>query len=157
MEKSLKEYLKKIQFQYTLHKHPAVFHVSESKDLKKDIPGMHTKSLFLRDKEGNYYLVCMRGEKRLDMKHLESLLQVKKLTFASPEELKSELNLTPGSVSIFGILHAHHTQLIIDKELWEAERVNFHPNINTETLEFTHEHLETFYNSLRTKKEILDL
>ena len=47
--------------------------------------------------------------------------------------------------------------LIIEKEVWDAEIVGFHPNVNTETLEIRHDDLERYYNSLNNRKEILEL
>jgi len=72
-------------------------------------------------------------------------------------ELKQELNLSPGSVSIFGMINAKNTILIVDKDVWDAKSVGFHPNINTATLELSHKSLENFYNSLNLKKEIIRL
>ena len=157
MDQNLKQYLRKHNIQYKFHEHPAVFTVEESKILKKDIPGLHTKSLFLKDDKARFYLVCMLADKRLDIKSLRKSLSLQKLHFASPEELKSELNLTPGSVSIFGMIYAKSTKLLLDKDIWNAEITCFHPNINTATLEITHENLEIFYNSLNCEKQIIEL
>jgi len=157
MEKRLKDYLDKHNIKYNTHSHPAVFTVSESKKLKKDIPGLHTKSLFLKDDGENYYLVCMPGEKRLDIRSLQLRLNVKKIHFASPEELKAELNITPGSVSIFTMIYSKSTKLILDEELWNAEIVTFHPNINTATLELTHKNLKKFCDSLKKEKSVVSL
>lgn len=157
MDKSLESYFLKNSIAYKIHEHPAVFTVEESKKIKLEYTGKHTKSLFLKDDKGRYYLVCLCAEKRLDMKKMRIHLKVEKLHFGSPEELKEELNLTPGSVSIFGMIHAKTTSLILDKELWEAESVGFHPNINTATLEVSHESLKNFYDSLSCKKEILEI
>lgn len=151
------DYLKKHDIPYTLHTHPAVFTVEESKFLKQKIPGLHCKCLFLEDETGKFYLVALPAEKRLDTKKLRAALAVKKINFAQPEKLKAELNLVPGSVSIFGMIYAKETTLIIDKEVWAAEIVGFHPNINTATLELPHTSLEKFYNSLTSKKQIMEL
>ena len=156
-DKELQDYLGKQDIDYIQHEHPPVFTVEESKTLKQNIPGLHTKSLFLKTDKKNYYLVCMPAEKRLDIKSLRKKLGAKKLHFASPEELKAELNLTPGSVSIFGMIYAKSTHLIIDREVWTADIVSFHPNINTATLEINREDLEKFYNSLKSEKEIMEL
>ena len=82
--------------------------------------------------------------------------KINALHFASPEGLKKELNLTPGSVSIFGMIYAKNVYLIIDKELWQADEVSFHPNINTSTIVLNHQNLEKFYNTLTTKKETME-
>ena len=99
----------------------------------------------------------MPAEKRLDSKILKKKLSIKELHFASGEELKQEINLTPGSVSIFGMIYSKDVFLIIDKELWDAELVGFHPNINTSTIVLNHANLEKFYNSLKARKEIIKL
>jgi len=159
VEQTLKTYLEKCSIAYTEHKHPAVFTVEESMKLKEQLPNiLHTKNLFLKDENKKFFLVSMFAHKRLDLKSLAKKLHAKKkLSFASAEQLKEKLNLTPGSVSIFGMIHATEVYLVLDKQVWEAPVVGFHPNINTATLEITHEDLERFYNSLKTKKQIMEL
>ena len=159
MEEKLEKYLLRHNIGYVLHRHKAVFTVKESKKEPDiiSIPGLRTKSLFLRDKEKNFYLVCLPGEKRLDMKNLREKLKVKELHFASPEELKYHLDLTPGSVSIFGMINAKNVTLIIDEDVWEAEKTGFHPNINTATLEIDKEQLRKFVHSLNCKHIIIKL
>jgi Ala-tRNA(Pro) deacylase len=157
MDAALKFYLDKHNISYVEHKHPAVFTVEESKKLKQLIPGLHCKCLFLKDNNRNFYLVALPAEKRLDIKSLREKLQVKKLNFGSPEELKEKLNLTPGSVSIFGMIYAKDVAFILDQEVWNAETSGFHPNINTATLEIKHEDLEKFYNSLNSEKHVIEL
>lgn len=158
-DKKLESYLRLRGITYVSVKHPAVFSVEESKTLRERFSPacMHCKTLFLKDETGRFYLVGMNAYKRLDTKRIERHLGIKKLRFASPIELKQELNLTPGSVSIFGIIYSPQTYFILDEEVWNAERAGFHPNINTETLELMHEDLEKFYHSLSNKKEILML
>ena len=156
MDNKLKEYLKKYEIEYKVHEHHAVFTVAESDKLVK-LPFIRGKNLFMKDEKNNYYLVCLPTHKMLNMKSLKIRLEVSKLSFASPEELKKELNLTPGSVSIFGMIHAKSTILILDKELWDSDIVGFHPNINTATLELSHENLKKFWDSLKCKKEIISL
>lgn len=157
MDNKLKEYLDKLGLKYKLHKHPPVFTVEESKKIKINIPGKHTKCLFLKGGNGQFYLIAMPGIKRLNIKLLKRRIGLKDMHFGSPEELKAELNATPGSVSIFAMIYAKNTKLIIDKELWNASIVTFHPNINTETLELDRRNLEIFYNSIESEKEIIDL
>ncbi len=159
MDKKLENYLKDLKMQFKLHEHPAIFTVEEGKKLKQNIPGVHCKCLFLKDDSGNFYLVGMRADKRLDITRLRKRIEAKKLHFASEEELWDLLGLRPGSVSIFGMINdtAKNVKLIIDKEVWESPIVGFHPNINTATLEVKHIDLEKFYESIKSEKEIVEL
>ena len=157
MDSNLKAYLERYNIKYQIYAHPAVFTVEQSKSIKEKIPGKSTKCLFLKDENSNYYLIALPAFKRLDTKQLKKRLNVKDMRFASPEELKQQLNLTPGSVSIFGMIYAENIFLIVDKELWDAEIVGFHPNINTFTIFLNHANLEKFYNSLKAKKEVIKL
>jgi Ala-tRNA(Pro) deacylase len=160
MDKVLERYLKKHSIKYVNHEHAAVFSVEDSIKVKEKIPGMHCKCLFLKDNTGGFYLIGMGASKRLDIKRLEKYFGVKKIRFGSAEELKKELKLTPGSVSIFGMVNLKHgckLKFILDKEVWSAKRVGFHPNINTATLVISHEDLKMFYDSLECEKEVLEL
>ena len=159
MDIKLKEYLDKHGIKYTEHRHKEVFTVAESTKLKKKIPGLHCKTLFLKDNKGKFYLVGMPAEKRLDVKKLKMHFNVRKLHFASEKELKEEVNLLPGSVSIFGAIYVKYKRviLIIDDEVWKADITGFHPNINTSTLEIKHNELKKFYEGLECEKEIMRL
>ena len=157
MDVNLKIYLEKYKIEYKLYEHPAVFTVAESKKIKINIPALHTKCLFLKDENSKFYLVAIPAEKRLNILFLRKKFNLKKLHFASEEELKSELNLTPGSVSIFGMIYSKSVYLIIDKSIWDANKAGFHPNINTSTIVLDHSNLEKFYNSLKSDKEVLGL
>ncbi|MBS3071488.1 prolyl-tRNA synthetase associated domain-containing protein [Candidatus Pacearchaeota archaeon] len=152
MDHELKIYLEKYNINFIEHKHLAVFTVEESKKIKLNYTGAHTKSLFLKDENSKFYLICMAGEKRLNIKFLKSYLNVKDLQFASSDELKRVLNITPGSVSIFCLINTtKRVHLIIDKQIWNEKTVGFHPNVNTATLEISHKNLEKFYNSLKER------
>ena len=159
MELYVQDYLDKNNIQYKLHKHPAVFTVAESSAIIGDkITGLRTKSLFLKDEKENYYLITLSGQKRLDIKELKAHFKVKELHFSSKEEMKREIKATPGSVSILCMLNASDkVKLIVEIEVNKADIVVFHPNINTESLEVTHENFIKLYNSLKCKKEIIKI
>ncbi len=163
MDEKLKKYLENNDVRYILHKHAPVFTVAESRidrDIK-NIPGLHCKTLFLKDDKGNFYLVGMPAEKILNSKKFRQVTGSRKIRFSTPEELKEKIGLTPGSVSIFGAFYIRgkdsSIKLVIDKKIWDAEIVGFHPNINTETLEIRHGDLEKFYKSLKCRKDILEI
>lgn len=157
MQKSVETYLKKNNINFEIYEHKPVFTVEESKSIKLKIPAMHTKCLFLKDNSGKYYLVCMNANKKLNISLLRKHLSAKKVHFASPEELYSKLHLTPGSVSLFGMINARDINLIIDREVWDAPSSGFHPNINTSTLVISKDSLRLFCKSLSISPEVLEL
>ncbi len=158
MDKKLEKYLKEHEIEYIPHKHKAVFSVSESEKIKKNIPGLHCKTLFLKDEKGKFYLLGMPAEKKLNSKRFIESQKIKKVRFASPEELKDKVNLIPGSVSIFGAIYIKdNVKLIIDSDVWNSETIGFHPNDNTCTLELKHKNLKSFYDSLNCEKEVVNL
>ncbi len=130
--------LNDLQISFERHDHPAFFTIDDSEAYLKEhpIPGAKAKSLFLRDRSGNqHYLVVIEGHKRLDMKALGDTLN-EKLSFASPERLMTHLKLTPGSVSPLALINdeAKHSKVLLDKDVFDQELVQFHPLINTATL-----------------------
>ncbi|MEK6800432.1 MAG: YbaK/EbsC family protein [Nanoarchaeota archaeon] len=157
MGEKILDYLTKNSIKFKVYEHPPVFTVSESKLINREIPSESTKSLFLKDDLSNFYLVCILAEKKLDMGKIKSFFSLKKLSFGTKEELKSELNVEPGSVSLLGLIYSKKISLILDKALWEASFIGFHPNINTSTLVLSHRDLEKFYNSLKMEKYILEI
>ncbi|MBI2452572.1 hypothetical protein HYV50_05885 [Candidatus Pacearchaeota archaeon] len=157
MDSQLKSYLEKNKINYELYNHSPVFTAEESKKIKTNIPGLGTKSLFLKDENAQFYLICLPGEKRLNTKIIKKKFSIKELQFASSAELKEELNVSPGSVSLFCMIHAKKTTLILSKEIWLSHLSGFHPNINTATIVLSHENLKNLYNSLKAEKYIIEL
>ena len=121
----------------TRHDHPPVATVEEAVRHWADIPATHCKNLFLRNQKGDrHYLVIVEHAKRVDLRRLAEQIGDGKLSFASPERLKTYLGLTPGSVSPFGLINdsSRAVRVVIDRDLKAATRLSFHPNINTVTL-----------------------
>lgn len=115
--------------------HPAVFRVEEGLEIKADLPGAHTKNLFLKDKKGRLWLVSARQDTVIDLKRLDRVIGAARLSFASAELLQDVLGLTPGSVTALGLINdvARQVTFVVDRRLWEAGIVNFHPLLNTAT------------------------
>ena len=121
----------------TRHDHPPVATVEEAVRHWADIPATHCKNLFLRNQKGDrHYLVIVEHAKRVDLRRLAEQIGDGKLSFASPERLKTYLGLTPGSVSPFGLINdsSRAVRVVIEGDLKAATRLSFHPNINTVTL-----------------------
>ena len=99
-------------------------------------PEPNDKTLLARDdKHRHYYLVTVKGEKRVDLKALSAQEGTRRLSFASEQDLQKYLDLTPGSVTPLGVLNDEQrkVEVMIDQEL-AAGLVAAHPNVNTATV-----------------------
>ncbi|MFH2142482.1 MAG: prolyl-tRNA synthetase associated domain-containing protein [Bacteroidota bacterium] len=125
----------KIDFSYD--EHPPAPTIEIAKKYWKDLDARHCKNLFFRNHKGNkHYLVILDHNQDMSIHDLEKILRQGKLTFASEQRMMKYLAINPGSVSPFGLINdiTHHVYLFIDENLQSAERISFHPNINTATL-----------------------
>ena len=132
---------------YQSYEHPPVFTSEDVEAHWRGIPATPVKNLFLRNKKGNReYLVIVSVDKRVDLQQLVKVIGDDRLSFGSADRLMQTLGLTPGSVSPFGLLHegSRDVQVIIDAALRQAERLIFHPNINTASLTISFTDLEKF-------------
>ncbi len=132
---------------YERHEHPAVFTADDASKVWDPIHGTQCKNLFLRNKKGDrHYLVVLEISKRADLKDLVKVVGDDRLSFGSPERLMAQLGLTPGSVSPFGLINdrAGSVRVIIDQDLRGADRLIFHPNINTASVVISWADLERF-------------
>lgn len=141
------EALERLNISWTRHEHPPVFTVEEAQAHWASIPATHCKNLLLRNKKGTtHYLIIVESSKRVDIGPLTTKLGEDRLSFASPERLAKHLGLTPGSVSPFGLLHAgsRDVRVVVDADLRQAEKVAFHPNVNTATIVLAWSDFERF-------------
>ncbi len=151
--------LEELEIPFTLHKHRAVFSVSESEDLDARIPGAHTRNLFLRDKKGNMFLVTLLAHTKIDLNALAPVIEAGRLSFGSPERLMAYLGVTPGSVTPFSIINDRERKvtLVLDREMMKKEIVNYHPLINTMTVGLAPEGLLQFLEKTGRVPQITDL
>lgn len=151
---NVEEFLKNNHIEYRLHEHPAVYTCEEAEKYRGNFLGAACKNLFLQDKKGkNFFLVISPANKKTDLRELANITGVNKLTFASNETLKEKLGVESGAVSLFGLLNdkENEIKLYIDQEIWDADIVGFHPNINTATIELSHEMFQKFLKTIKNK------
>ena len=119
------------------------------------------KNLFLCNRQKtNFYLLLMEGEKVFKTKELSKQLGVARLSFADAEDLQRLLNITPGSVSILGLMNdtQGQVQLLMDRPIYESKTVGCHPCINTSSLCIeTKDLLEKFLPHVRHTPIVVDL
>ena len=135
---------------YERYTHAPVFTAEEAALHWADIPATRVKNLFLRNKKGDrHYLVILPIEKQADLRHLVRVIGDDRLSFGSPERLQAQLGLTPGSVSPFGLINDTHraVRVIVDIDLQSAERLIFHPNVNTASVTISTQDFGRFLES----------
>ena len=123
---------------YELVNHKAVYNMAEMSEVELPHPEADAKNLFVRDdKKRNYYLITVRGTKRVDLNEFRQNYGTRRLSFASDADLLAFLGLTPGSVTPLGLLNDAEckVQLFIDEELLAPDAlIGVHPNDNTATI-----------------------
>jgi Ala-tRNA(Pro) deacylase len=147
IERKVLETLDRLGVAYVRHEHPPVATVEEAEKHWAGLRGTHCKNLFLRNYKGNrHYLVIAPVTRGIDLKRLNAELGEDRLSFASAERLKRWLGVEPGSVSPFGLVNdeTHEVRVVCDLALKASDRLGFHPNVNTATLEISLADFERF-------------
>ena len=132
---------------YEKYEHPPVFTSEEAAEHWGPIQATQVKNLFLRNKKGDrQYLVILRIDKQADLRQLVKIIGDDRFSFGSPERLMATLGVTPGSVSPFGLLHEGSTgvRVIVDQDLRAADKLIFHPNLNTASVTISVADFERF-------------
>jgi Ala-tRNA(Pro) deacylase len=138
--------------------HPAVFRVGEADDIQATLPGAYTKNLFLKDRQGQLWLVSAEQSTVIDLKRLPAVIGAGRLSFGSAELMATTLGVTPGSVTAFALINdqARAVRFVLDARLAEAPQVNFHPLTNTATTTVSRAGLRAFLRALDITPTIVD-
>ena len=115
--------------------HPAVFRVGEGEEIKAGLPGAHTKNLFLKDHKGRLWLISARQDTVIDLKRAAAAMGAGRLSFGNEALMWETLGVRPGSVTALGLINdvERRVTFVLDRRLWDADIVNFHPLTNTAT------------------------
>lgn len=138
--------------------HPPLFTVAESKSLRGEIPGGHTKNLFLKDKKGAYFLVTVEEEAIVDLKSIHTLIDASgRVSFGKPDMLMELLGVAPGSVTVFGAINdtESRVKIILDERLMREETINAHPLTNEATTSIRRSDLLAFLEATGHEPHIL--
>lgn len=139
--------------------HEPLFTVEQSKALRGQLPGGHTKNLFLRNKKGRMWLVTCLEDRPVDLKALAAALDGGRFSFGSAERLMANLGVTPGAVTPFAVINdsGGAVQMVLDKALLELDPLNFHPLDNARTTAIAPGDLLRFLEAVGHPPLILDL
>jgi len=128
------EALSDLGISFELHEHPPLPTIEKAMKYWSAIDATHCKNIFFRNHKGNrHYLVIIGHKQNLAIHDLEKRLKQGKLSFASPKRLQKYLGIEPGSVSPFGLINdtENHVHLFLDENFKHADKISFHPNVNT--------------------------
>ena len=140
--------------------HAPLFTVEKSRALRGQIPGLHSKNLFLRDRARRYFLIVLEEETKLDLRLLPTLIEAKgKVSFGSAEALEELWGVTPGSVTPFGAINDSEGRVtvVLEARLADAPAVNFHPLRNDRTTTLSGPDLTRFLRALDHEPLLLSL
>ena len=151
--------LKDNGFEYFIEEHAPLFTVEDSKSLRGQIEGAHSKNLFLKDAKANFFLISIEESASIDLKKTMQQIQSKKLSFAKPEYLQDILGVEPGSVSPFALLNDTKKQVkfFLDRSFLDSKTVNFHPLINTATVNISPQNLIELIEKYHNPVNYIDL
>jgi len=137
----------RLQISHCTVRHPPLFTVEESRCLRGQIPGGHTKNLFLKDKRGALLLVVALEDAAIDLKSLHRRIGASgRFSFGSPDLLRETLGIEPGSVSPFAAINdtARRVEVVLDEAMLTHATLNYHPLVNTMTTSISREDLVRF-------------
>jgi len=152
-------YLENNGIEYQKFDHPPVYTCEEAARLCPEMPGMSTKNLFLRDRDGKrHFLAIVEHNKSVDLKRLKETLGVAGLSFASPERLLKHLGVEPGAVTILGLINDtnHAIKVLIDRDIW-GQAIQCHPLVNTATLVVSGEGIEKFLKTTGNEYQVMEM
>lgn len=136
-EMAVYDLLEKLEIPYLRldHKEAASVEACHNVD---EVLGIHIcKNLFLcNSQKTDFYMLMMPGDKKFKTKELSAQIHSARLSFAGPEYMEEFLNISPGSVSVMGLMNdsGRRVRLLIDKDILRDEYVGCHPCVNTSSL-----------------------
>jgi Ala-tRNA(Pro) deacylase len=138
--------LRELGIETSTTEHAAVFTVAESDQLERELPGAHTKNLFLKDAKGRLFLVVAQAHTAIHLKQLHQTLGCARLSFGSAALLVEVLGVQPGSVTAFAVMNdrAGRVSVVVDASLMDFDIINCHPLINTATTSIRRDDLLAF-------------
>lgn len=136
-EMAVYDVLEKLEIPYLRLDHEVTASVEDCHDVDR-ILGIHIcKNLFLCNaQKTDFYLLMMPGDKKFKTKELSAQIHSARLSFAGPEYMEEFLNISPGSVSVMGLMNDRdrRVRLLIDRDILQDEYVVCHPCVNTSSL-----------------------
>lgn len=163
LEKEIRTYdlLDRLSIEYERVDHDALATIEACENVDGILGVDICKNLFLCNRqETNFYLLMLPGEKVFKTKDLSHQLGVARLSFAKAEYMEKYLDITPGAVSVMGLMNdvEKQVQLVIDRDVLQDKYVACHPCVNTSSIKLTVEDLmEKFLPEVGHEAVIVEL
>ena len=151
--------LDRLQIAYVMHRHPPLRTVEDSKAYRDNMPGLHIKNLYLRDRKKQNFLLVVEEDRQIDMKSLNQKIGCERLSFGSAERLFEMLGVRPGAVSPLTLINDpdKKVHLALDIALRTNEVIYAHPLVNDMTLGIEGPYLQQFFAYTGHKVQWIDL
>lgn len=161
-QQELFDVLQVLGIEYKLYHHKPMLKActdEQAQKLRLTIPGLYVKNLFLKDDKGKLWLIVMPEIRRVELKHVASLVKIKRFSFANSVLLSQYLGVLPGSVTPLGLINdvTRAVTVVIDRDCMNAELLNFHPLKNDETVSMITSDFEKFLHHCGNAVMIVDL
>lgn len=142
LEKEIRVYdmLDELQIEYYRVDHEPCNTMESCEEAGRVLDIVICKNLFLCNRQQTqFYLLMMPGEKPFKTKELSAQIHSARLSFAPEEYMEEYLDITPGSVSIMGLMNdtENKVRLLVDEDLLESDYIGCHPCINTSSLKIS--------------------
>ena len=153
--------LDRLGIKYDRTDHIAAMTMEDCLEIDRILDVVICKNLFLCNRQKTrFYLLMMPGDKVFKTKDVSSQIGSSRLSFADAEDMEKYLDITPGSVSVMGLMNdsENHVQLLIDKPVAESALFACHPCVNTSCLRMnTSDIMEKFLPAVHHEPIIVDL
>lgn len=156
----LMAFLEGLGISTTTVEHPPLYTVEQSQALRGEIPGAHTKNLFVKDKKGRYFLLTVGEEAEVDLKTVHQAIGASgRVSFGKAEALEEFLGVLPGAVTALGVVNDTEGKvtLVLDAALMQNAIVNCHPLTNEATTSIASPDLVRFAEATGHAPLILNL
>lgn len=160
-EMAVYDILEKLDIPYTRVDHEPAYTIEDCLKIEAVLGTEICKNLFLRNgPKTEFYLLLMPGNKKFVTRIVSKQIGSSRLSFAEAEYMGKYLNITPGAVSILGLMNdkEHQVRLLMDRDIYESEYIGCHPCVNTSTLKIkTSDILEKFLSYTGHQPFIVEL
>lgn len=141
LEKEIRTYdlLDRLGVEYERIDHEPAMTMEDCKEVDQLLEAVICKNLFLCNRQKTaFYLLMIPDTKVFHTKDLSAQIGSARLSFAKPEYMEEFLDITPGSVSVMGLMNdkEHRVRLLIDEDVLDGEYIGCHPCINTSSIRF---------------------